>query len=106
MIPNLYPADELALIRDQIKRLELQEQALREGYLQGRLNPVGYETTVEIREQRKRHLLRDRLPPEILHDPQFWEEKVVRAVIVRKAGQRGASIPRNGAKPKRPVSGP
>jgi len=31
MIPYLYPANELALIRDRIKRLELREQTLPDG---------------------------------------------------------------------------
>lgn len=94
MIPNLYPADELALIRSQIKRLELQEQKLREGYLEGRLNPVGYENSVEIKVQKRRTLLRDRLPKAILEDPRYWRETETRAVVVRKAGDRGAPIPR------------
>jgi hypothetical protein len=94
MIPNLYQADELALIRDRIKRLELREQKLRDGYLSGRLNPVGYENRVEIKVQRRRQLRTDRLPPENREDPRFWQGTETRAVVVRKAGDRGAPIPR------------
>jgi hypothetical protein len=94
MILNLYPADELALIRDRIKCLDLREQTLRDGYLSGRLNPVGYENSVEIKVQRRRRLRTDRLPPEIREEPRFWQETETRAVVVRKAGNRGAPIPR------------
>lgn len=94
MIPNFYPADELALIRDRIKRLELREQTLPDGYLSGQRNPVRYENSVEIKVQRRRKLRKDRLPPEIREDPRFRQETETRAVVVRKAGGRGAPIPR------------
>jgi hypothetical protein len=94
MIPNFYPADELALIRDRIKRVEPHEQTLRDGYLSGQLNPVRYENSVEIKVQRRRKLREDRLLPEIREDPRFWQETETRAVVVRKAGGRGAPIPR------------
>lgn len=88
MIPNLYPADELALIRAQKRRLEDRERQLKEGYLSGRLNPVGYEATVEIKTATQHRLLKDRLPPEIRDDPQYWERREVRSVVLRKIGSR------------------
>jgi hypothetical protein len=44
--------------------------------------------------QRRRQLRNDRLPPEIREDPRFWQETETRVVVVRKAGKRGAPIPR------------
>jgi len=55
---------------------------------------VRCENSVEIKVQRRRQLRKDRLLPEIREDPRFRQETESRAVVVPKAGDRGASIPR------------
>ena len=94
MIPNLFPADELAMIRAQRRRLDDRERQLKDGYLSGRLNPVGYEATVEIKSATHHVLRKDLLPPEIRNNPDFWEKRVIRSVVLRKIGSNGiATIP-------------
>ncbi|WP_375281086.1 hypothetical protein [Pseudooctadecabacter sp.] len=100
MLPNLYPADELAMIRAHKRRLEDRERQLREGYLTGRLNPVGYEATVELKTTRQRVLRKDRLPTAIKDDPTYWEDRVVTSVVLRKIGLSGP-IPQGAADPDR-----
>jgi len=98
MIPNLYPADELALIRAHKKRLEDREAEIRRGYLTGQLNPVGYEATVEVKVAKHRVLLKDRLPNVIKDDPQYWEDREVRSVVLRKIGKHGTTTIPHGAR--------
>lgn len=98
MIPNLYPADELALIRAHKKRLEDREKEIKRGYLTGQLNPVGYEVTVEVKVALHRVLLKDRLPNSIKDDPQYWEDREVRSVVLRKIGRRGVTTIPHGAR--------
>jgi hypothetical protein len=86
------PADELALIRDDIARLERREAELREGFLTGRLSVHGTQVRIEICQQRRRTFCKERLPPALLQDPRLWEEKVVLAVVV----QRHAATRRTG----------
>lgn len=98
MIPNLYPADELAMIRAQRRRLDDRERQLKKGNLSGRLNPVGYEATVEIKSATHHVLRKDRLPPEIRNNPKFWTKRVVRSVVLRKIGSNGlAATPQRGS---------
>ncbi|WP_377509445.1 hypothetical protein [Octadecabacter sp. R77987] len=83
MIQNLYPADELSQVRAQIRRLKLREDELRAGYLSGQLNPVGLDALVEIKMQRRRRFCHDRLPPDILNNPVYWDRSETPAVVVR-----------------------
>jgi hypothetical protein len=78
------PADELALIRDDIARLERREAELREGFLTGRLPVNGTHVRIEICQQRRRIFCKDRLPPTLLQDPRLREEKLVLAVVVQR----------------------
>ena len=89
MIPSFHPADELAMIRAQKRRLEDRERQLRDGYLAGTLNPIGYEASVEVKVAHQRVLLRDKLPDVIKDDPRYWEDRQVRSVVLRKIGCRG-----------------
>ena len=82
MIPNLYPADEIAQIRAEIRRLEAREQELRAGFLAGKLPLVGYESRVEVRKAKRRVFLRDKLSAQVLSDPKLWEERLALTVIV------------------------
>ena len=82
MIPNLYPADELAYLRAEIKRLEAREKELRSGFLAGKLPLVGYESRIEVRQSKRKVFLRDKLDPKILNDPKLWEERLGLTVVV------------------------
>lgn len=49
MLPNLYPADELVLIRNQIRRLKVREAVLRKDFLDGKAPLFGFEARVKIK---------------------------------------------------------
>lgn len=83
MIRNLHPADELALIREDMRRLKARETFLRNGFLRDSLPRRGTDAVVEVKTLRSRVLLRDKLPDTIVDDPQFWEERRLQQVRVR-----------------------
>lgn len=83
MIRNLHPADELALIREDMRRLKARETFLRNGFLRDCLPRRGTDAVVEVKTLRSRVLLRDKLPDAIVDDPQFWEERRLQQVRVR-----------------------
>lgn len=83
MICNLHPADELALIREDMRRLKARETFLRNGFLRDSLPRRGTDAVVEVKTLRSRVLLRDKLPDTIVDDPQFWEERRLQQVRVR-----------------------
>ncbi|MFD1158690.1 hypothetical protein [Roseovarius aestuarii] len=75
-------ADELAGIRSEINALKRREQMLREMALADPDSPEGHCHEVVIKTQKRRGLLRDRLPAHILKDPAYWEEREVPAVTL------------------------
>ncbi|MEM0922058.1 MAG: hypothetical protein AAGI13_03380 [Pseudomonadota bacterium] len=88
---NLLPADELGLLRAEIKRLKARETELRDQFREmGRVSP-GAEYTVEVVEQRRRVFDRSLLPADILEDPRYWKEIVTQIVKVRLRDQESAS---------------
>jgi hypothetical protein len=84
---NMPPADELELVRAEIKRLKAREAALREEVLGG-ATEAGQDWRVEVVEQRRRTLDRGALPREITDDPRFWKERVSRVVKTVSAHAR------------------
>ncbi|SLN35570.1 hypothetical protein [Pseudooctadecabacter jejudonensis] len=102
----LLPADELALIRAKKRKLSDRERQLRDGFLTGRLNPVGLDASVEVKVTRQRLLRKEMLPPEIRNNPQFWDTREVTSVVLRKVGARGAlPTPQQAADPRGEWSG-
>ena len=85
---NRHPADELGDLRADIRRLKAREAELRERFIASGATVRGDETEVIVRRQRRRVLLRDRLPPQILQDPRLYEERVTTTVISRPIGGR------------------
>lgn len=83
MIRNLHPADELALIREDMRRLKERETFLRNGFLSDSLPRRGAETLVEVKTLKSRVLRRDKLPETIVDDPRFWEERRLQQVHVK-----------------------
>lgn len=83
--PNMAPADELELVRAELKRLRAREAELRAQVLEEGAEP-GQDWRVEVVEQRRRTLDRSALPTEIADDPRYWKQsvsRVVRTVSVR-----------------------
>ena len=78
--PNMAPADELELVRGELKRLRAREAALREQVLAEGGSEPGEDWRVEVVEQRRRTLDRAALPAEIAGDPRYWKESVTRVV--------------------------
>lgn len=82
MMRNIHPADELAQIRADIKRLKTREDVLRRGFLAGVLPPNGDMARVDVRVTKRLAFTRERLPDEVLADKTYWIEKVTKLVRV------------------------
>lgn len=78
------PVDEYARLKTEVRRLQDRLEALREGFLRpgARLRSNQYE--VQVRRQKRRVFLKDRLPPEVLADPRLWEERENEVVTFRE----------------------
>jgi hypothetical protein len=101
MIVNRPTADELADVRAEIRALKAREQELREVVLHDPEKCRGVSHEVVIRRQKRRVLLRDRLPAHIIQNPVFWEEREAKYVTVRKR----QSAARNCGPPEPPPMG-
>jgi len=87
---NLPPADELAEIRAEIRRLKAREAELREALLEtGGADGLNWHVTIV--EQRRRTLDREALPAAILDDPRYWKDSVSRIV---------KTVPKEGGAPE------
>lgn len=89
---NMTPADELGHIREEMKRLKAREKELRTEILETG-DASGTDYTIEIREQERRTLDREKLPTEILEDPYYYKtsiSQIVRTVPVETAERRAA----------------
>jgi len=77
------PVDEYARLKTEVRRLQDRLEALREGFLRpgARLRSNRYE--VQVRRQKRRIFLKDRLPQEVLTDPRYWEERESEVVTFR-----------------------
>lgn len=73
---NMSPADEMGLIRLQLKDLKAREQKLRRDFLKLRSAQYGDEWKVEVVPQRRRTFVRDALPDDIVNDPRYWRETI------------------------------
>lgn len=80
------PVDEYARLKTEVRRLQDRLEALREGFLRpgARLRSNQYE--VQVRRQKRRVFLKDRLPQEVLADPRYWEERENEVVTFRELG--------------------
>lgn len=82
MLPNMHPADELSLVRAELRRLREREQQLRDGFLSGDLPRDGAIARVNLTVQRRRMLKRDQLPSHIQNDPRYWQMRESRVVEI------------------------
>lgn len=86
---NLSPADELGMIRAEMRRLKAREAELRAQILEIGAPEPGAEWRIEVIEQRRRTFDRTALPPSITEDPRYWKEsitKIVKTVPVEDPG--------------------
>jgi hypothetical protein len=83
------PVDEFARLKAEIARLQARAEVLRAGFLapDARLRSNRFEVTV--RRQKRRLFCKDRLPPDILSDPRFWEERESEIVTCRALDRKG-----------------
>lgn len=78
----MHPVDEYAGLKDQIKALEARVLELRAGFLIPNARLRSNQTEVVIRQLTRRVFQKDRLPPEILNNPRYWEETSNPSVVV------------------------
>lgn len=79
---NMHPADELAMIRTDIRRLREREEFLRKGFLSLRFPTRGDEAVATVKIVKQRKFCQDKLPQHMRDDPDLWETKVIRHVHV------------------------
>lgn len=90
---NMHPADELAMIRTDIRRLREREDFLRKGFLSLRLPTRGDEAVATVKIVKQRKFCQDRLPQHLLDDPDLWETKVIRHVHVDETKTLAGRMP-------------
>ncbi len=92
---NMHPADELAWLRAEIRRLCRREAELRERFVAGGAPVQGEEARVTVRSARRAVFRRERLPVAILSDPAYWDTRLTQTVTVEaRDGARLAPAPR------------
>ncbi len=89
MMQNQLPADELAHVRDEIRMLRTREVALRKCFTEDCDDGLyeGCEFDVVVRMQKRCVLNQNRLPAEILNDPQYFDVRYAPTVRVKPRSQ-------------------
>ena len=90
---NIHPADELAMIRADLRRLKEREAFLRRGFLTLRLPTRGEEAVASVKIVKQRRFRRDLLPKAVLDNADYWETEVVRHVHVDDARKACGRMP-------------
>lgn len=85
----MHPADELAMIRTDIRRLQDREDYLRKGFLSLRFSTRGDDAVATVKIFKEQRFRPDRLPADMANDPVLWETKVTRHVQIDQIGRRG-----------------
>ena len=91
---NIHPADELAEIRSDIRRLQERENFLRRGFLNDSLPRLGSDAVAEVKPLKRRTFLRDKLPDHILNDESFWRTEFIHQVRIAPAPGAAGRLPR------------
>ena len=89
---NIYPADELAQIRAQIRKLKAREATLRAGFLDGSLVQQGHTYHVRITQSRSRVLVPARLPEDIRFNDDYYRQRVSKTVRLVTASEPEFSV--------------
>ena len=90
---NMHPADELAMIRTDIRRLREREDYLRKGFISLRLPTRGDEAVATVKIVKQRKFCQDKLPQYLLDDPDLWETKVIRQVHIDETKALAGRMP-------------
>lgn len=90
---NIHPADELAMIRADLRRLKEREAFLRKGFLTLRLPTRGEDAVASVKIVKQRRFRRDLLPKTVLDNADYWETEIVRHVHVDEARKVHGRIP-------------
>lgn len=80
------PVEEYAQLKQQITRLQARADQLRDGFLQPGARLCSNQTEIIVRMQVRRLFMKDRLPPDILRNPAYWEERQSSIVTTRPLG--------------------
>lgn len=80
----MHPADEFFHLRQEIRDLTERANRMRVQFLSGDLPAQSSAHSVIIRQQTRRVFQRERLAPEILADPRYWQETRSPVVTVKK----------------------
>ena len=82
MILSMTPADELAALRIQIRKLARREAELRYAFAEGHLPMRGMSARIEVIVQTNTVFCPERLPARVLTDPRYWRDEVTERVDV------------------------
>lgn len=92
----LHPADELAALRAEIKKLRAREAVLRTGFLNGSIERHGVSYCVEVKKVVSPVFVKERLPDYILNAPNLWDRRCLQQVQTMPrilGGRRPGAIP-------------
>ena len=84
-LDELPPADELALIRDEMRRLKIREAMLRRLVLDDPALRTGHSARVIVQEQNRREINIAALPPEIIRDSHCWTMREAEMLFIECA---------------------
>lgn len=83
MLPYMCPADELAVVRAQMRVLQDREADLKNAFLTRRAPLLGLDHRVEIRSHKDLVFQRELLPEKILNDPSYWGTRDTKQIRVK-----------------------
>jgi hypothetical protein len=83
MILTMTPADELASLRTQIRKLAQREAQLRFAFAAGELPTAGMSCRVIVSTKRHLQFRKELLPDDVLADPRYWQLQESQWVDIR-----------------------
>ena len=79
----MHPADEYQHLKAEIRRLRFRANMIRDGFLSGELALQSNRVTVTIRQHTRRTIRREKLPPDISDDPNYWRNTTTPVLTVQ-----------------------
>lgn len=70
----MHPADEYARLKEHIRLLEARAHALRHKFISGDAPLSSGIIEIQVKKQKRRVFIKDRLPDYILREPSLWDE--------------------------------
>lgn len=83
MILKMTPADELAQLRRQIRKLARREAQLRFAFASGELLTTGMSCKVTVSTKRQKVFCKELLPDDVIANPAFWQTQESQWVDVK-----------------------